>query len=408
MMQLELLKPRVTLWVRDVFVGHASQFEDHGMVPAVEDAPGGTFPRSDAPNATGGRAPSHASPDVVVGRPIDGPEGGMPGAPQGPRNFNNHSLAAVFNHMAGLMGVPPLTGPCCACVALEDEEPQILMRWLTCSLLFGWVTMLPILFMHPHETRPRQHLFRQFLLKPCLIVMFIWILLWFLDCIQVVLGVKIIHPFYYFGILHMLLPGILAWYLLHLQAGDEQLVLDQRADREKQSESRMPFAIEDPAPTLLKELIMMNPVALVWLGACVSIPIVVFSFFTPMKSERGKLAQGFVNIIYAPMILFQCVFGYVLWYSSFEKLPDLYMAGLGLLLSVQCFLIWCACIVCSSRYGRRDLALVVEQRLRRAKAAKDVVDPPSEEDPQRREIAPLDLVDCTEAQNREWELIYSA
>merc|ERR1719183_1561288 len=137
----------------------------------------------------------------------------------------------------------------------------------------------------------------------------------------------------------MVLPGILVWYLEQMQAADEKLVLDQRGDREKQMETNMLLAVEDPAPTLLKELILINPVALVWLGACVSIPIVLCSFLTPMTTERGRLAQGFVNIIYSPLIFIQSAFIYVLWGSSFEKLPELYMAGFGLLLSVQCFVV---------------------------------------------------------------------
>jgi len=409
MMQLQLLKPRVTLWIRDI-LSHASQFED-GF--AMQEGAGAGNP-SGMPEADdrGLRDASHAD-STVIGQPAIGssasPDGDRIAQGVNASTVGMHGGRSIFS-LANILH-PPTKGPVCACVGMEDEEPQILTRWLTCSLLFGWVTMLPVLFMQPHDERPRQHLFRQFLLKPCLIIMPLWILLWFLDCIQMAIEVKLIHPFYYFGIVHMIMPGILVWYLMQMQASDERTVLEQRAARSKEVEARMLMAVEDPSPTFLKELIMMNPVALVWLGACVSIPIVACSFLTPMTTERGRMAQGFINIIYSPMVFIQCAFAYTLWRASFEKLPQLYMAGFATLLSVPCFMIWCVCIVCSSRYGRRDLALVQEQRVSRAKLAKEQLQGSSEtadasnEDATKNEA---DLVDCTEAQNREWELIYTA
>lgn len=418
MMQLQLLKPRVTLWIRDMF-SHASQFEDN-VAPVAEP------PEAARASETEDRGDSATGSSEVIGRPAADSSlrgAGSAEATESQQSSGSGAPSVVRQNpfpifgLAQLMGlVTPPKGPSCACVALEDEEPQILTRWLTCSLLFGWVTMLPVLFMQPHEDRPRQQLFRQFLLKPCLIIMPLWCLLWLLDCIQMAFDVNLLHPFYYFGIVHMLLPGVVVWYLMKMQAADEKLVVDQRAEREKQVDSNMLLAIEDPCPTLLKELIMMNPVALVWLGACVSIPIVICSFLTPLTTERGRLAQGYVNIIYTPMIFIQCAFAYKLWYASFDKLPQLYMALFGLLLSVHCFLVWCVCIVCSSKFGRRDLVLVQEQRLTRGRAAKEKLKgSPSTPDAIVQAVleeidkdAQNDIIDCTEAQNREWELIYTA
>ncbi len=43
-----------------------------------------------------------------------------------------------------------------AVMPLEDEDMLLLMRWLICAMVFGWVTLLPILLIEPHENRPRQ------------------------------------------------------------------------------------------------------------------------------------------------------------------------------------------------------------------------------------------------------------
>jgi len=229
----------------------------------------------------------------------------------------------------------------------------------------------------------------------------------------------------------MVLPAVICWYLLQMQAADEELVLEQRSAREKEvmAGTAPPVAVEDPAPTFLKELIMVNPVALVWLGACVAIPLVVSSFLTPMKTERGKIAQGSVNLIYSPLMPLQLTFAFVLWHLKFEEVPKLYLTGFGLLLSLPCFVIWCFCLVCSSRYGRKDLELVRQQRIERGKALKarlegtnpaQAPNPEQAQDPsgtegQNASGAPLpstswlpsEIVDCTEAQCREWELIYT-
>lgn len=432
MMQLQLLKPKVTLWVRQEF-HHASQFQD------------GLFSREvEAARQQGNPEGGDSSAPTVVGAPGSGGEPQPQGAgPQAApvtlpavrpvRIGAGDTVIMDWNTLAGLaLGFTDPSrcrGPRCACVGLEDEEPQILNRWLACSMIFGWVTMLPVLLMQPHEERPRQQLFRQFLLKPCILILPIWLIFWLLDCIQVALELPIVTPLAFFGITHMIMPAVLCWYLLQMQAADEELVLEQRAAREREvmPGSAPPVAVEDPAPTFLKELIMINPVALCWLGACVAIPLVACSLLTPMKTERGKLAQGTVTLIYTPLMSLQLAFGFVLWHLKFEEVPKLYLTGFGLLLSLPCFVVWCFCMVCSSRYGRKDLDLVRQQRLDRGKALKAKLEgsnseqaqdlagtearTPEVHDPaQLRSAAslPSEIVDCSEAQCREWELIYTA
>lgn len=420
MMQLQLLKPKVTLWVRQEF-NHASQFQD-GLFARDMELAGG---HHQAGSLSQGGARAAPSSGIAAangsGLRAAGLEQGSTAPPSLQAMQIGASEATMMDwvaHAGFIMGLPSLTkGPRCACVGLEDEEPQILNRWLACSLIFGWVTMLPVLLMQPHEERPRQHLFRQFLLKPCIIVLPIWMTFWLIDCVQVAVELPIVTPVYYFGIVHMVLPAVLVWYLFQMQAADEELVLEQRSARAKEIlvGTAMPLAVEDPAPTFLRELIMMNPVALVWLGACAAIPLVCCSFLTPMKTERGKMAQGVVNVIYSPLIPLQMAFGFVLWHLKFQEVPKLYLTGFGLLLSLPCFVIWCLCVVCSSRYGRKDLALVRQQRLERGKAAKQSAENPElapdaaeAQSARERPVLPNELVDCSEAQCREWELIYTA
>jgi len=306
-------------------------------------------------------------------------------------------------------------------MSFEDEEPQILVRWTVCSIVFGWVTLLPVLLMQPHEERPRQQLIRQYLLKPCLFVLPLWILLWLLDCIQVLFQFKLIAPFYYFSICHMLLPAVLVWYLMQMQVADERLVLEQRRARQAEAGSSFPVVAQDPCPTFLRELISINPIALVWLGSSAAAPLLLVSLLTPMQTARGKLAQGYVNIIYGPCVFLQVAFAWFIQQIRFIDLPRVYLASIGFLLSVPCFAVWCLCLVCASRYGRQDLALVERQRRERAKEAAGpaaaqfaTTTPESAASAAEAGETPstasseADLIDCTEAMHHEYELIYIA
>jgi len=390
-MTLQLLKPKVTLWVRAGILEVLLSSQVDPSAEATEPSQQGDA--APPPAAAPGGAPM----PTVLGR---SEEGGW-------------SLNAASS-----------ANPRCACLGLEDEEPQVLMRWTICALIFGWVTMLPVLLMQPHEERPRQQLFRQYLLKPCLIMMPISIIFWVVDCAEMFFGFELLRPFWYFSVCHMFVPGVLAFCLLRMQAADERLISEQRGARQEEAGgSTVPVVVEDPSPTLLKELIAINPVALIWLSCCAAAPLVLASLLTPMQSARGKLAQGYVHLIYTPCIVLQAGFAYAMFNLRFTELPQFYLAGLGLLLSLPCFLVWAVCLCCASHHGRQDLLLVKQQRLERARetlkrspfglaeasgaaagAAPGAAagtgagqEPPSEA-----------LVDCSESYIREWDLVCSA
>jgi len=386
LMQAELTKAKVTLWVRtEVF--HASQLESDML--AEHELPAGAASGRPVP-ATFGAADAEAELEA----PPAGAAFGFSGRP----GEEGSDGALVCAEAVG--------GPRCAVLAFEDEEAQIVMRWLICGILFGWVTLLPVLLVQPNEERPRQHLFRQYLLKPCLLILPLWILFWVLDCIEVAIETQIMHPFFYFPVVHMLLPSVLVYYLMKMQAADEQIVLEQRKSRQaelkKDSAQFQPVAIEDAAPALLKELICVNPVAMVFLGAVASIPILVWNLLTPLSTERGRLAQGFINIMYAPLTFLQVAFCYSVYHFRFIDLPKLYMTTFGLMLSLPCFAVWCLCLMCASRYGRQDMLLVERQRVERAREAV------GEAAPGTAALSATDLVDLTEATQREFEFINSA
>lgn len=426
MMQLQLMKPAVTLWVRPemgLMQDHAGQFREHVFAspfhPDLSDAAGvngSAAPGALAPPA-GASAPG-AAMAVGAGRPIShaGPE-------PTPTNYGASS------ELAGQEGAFPAadhggeaepeggdrTQPKCACLALEDEEPQILMRWTVCGLLVGWVTLLPVLLMQPHEERPRQQLFRAHLMRPCFVVLPIWIMLWVVDCVQLFFAVKLMHPFWFFGICHVLFPAFLFWHMMGMQAADEKLVLEQRKSREAEAGSALPMVVEDPAPTLLKELVTTNPVALMLLGASASIPICLCSWLRRLETGRGRMARDYVLMVYGPLMPWQCVFIQLLWRVKFIEMPQLYLAVLGMLLSIPCFVTWFCCVMCATRYCRQDMALVERQRLERAKEARAKSQlilaelgalPNGEAEAEQGENELL--VDCSEAAQAEWELIYTA
>lgn len=373
MMQLQLLQPSVTLWFR----------KDIEIAPVFLTNPDyQEYQEQQQQQMQGGRPGNDGRPN--------------------PDTIGRVQVVAIAPGILSIV-TTPLPEPKCACVALEDEEQQTLTRWAVCSLIFGWVTLLPILFMQPHEERPRQHQFRQFLLKPSLLVLPIWIIMWILDCIQLMIGWQIIRPLYYFAICHMVLPGILVWHMFQMQKADEQIVLEQRQARKTEMANNQtagpvtPFVCEDPAPILLKELVTSNPITLVWLGAWVSIPLIISSLLTPLKTARGRMAQGYINLIYLPMVFFQAAVLMVVYQVRFIDLPKMYLASFGLLLSLPCFLVWCFCLVCAAQYGRADLTLARKQRIERAREACG------------EPLAPGgQIVDCHESQMREYDMNFSA
>ena len=44
--------------------------------------------------------------------------------------------------------------------------------------------------------------------------------LWVLDRIEVLRAVRILRPFFCYGICHVIMPAVLVWYLFRMQAAD--------------------------------------------------------------------------------------------------------------------------------------------------------------------------------------------
>ncbi|CAK0905259.1 unnamed protein product [Prorocentrum cordatum] len=140
----------------------------------------------------------------------------------------------------------------------------------------------------------------------------------------------------------MALPSVLVWYLFQMQAADESLVLEQRRSRAAEAPYSVGVAIEDPLPTLLKELLVTNPVVLVVLGCCAAIPILLSNAMVTLKTERGRMAQTHLTLTYLPMVLFQLGFLFVLSTVDFLDLPAFYLTGGVYLVSAPCLLTWFA------------------------------------------------------------------
>lgn len=343
LMQLQLMEPKVTLWlVVDL---------DHPAMNELE--------RFDPPEEAEGR--------IELGR-------ATPAAP-----------------------LTPSPGLRCACIGLEDEDPQIFNRWSVFAVMFGWIMMLPILFMKPPPERPRLQIFRQYLLKPCAILIPITLTLWTLDCLSLITMVEYVEPLYYYLICHTFFASTMVWFLMQMQLADERLVLEQRKTRLEEARIPLHVVIEDPAPLFLKELLTLNPVALVYLGTLASIPIVIAQFLCPMSTRRGKMAQGYINLMYSPLALLQLASVYLINQTRWIDLPKLYLLGFGLVLNIPCFCVWCCCLCCSTRYTRSDVSLVQKQRLERASQATN------------QEASFFNnSVELREALHREGEVIYHA
>merc|ERR1712228_261475 len=131
---------------------------------------------------------------------------------------------------------------------------------------------------------------------------------------------------------------------------------------------------------------------------------------TPMQTRRAQQAQGFVNIIYAPLSILQLVSLFVLYHLKFVEVPKMYLASFGLLISFPCIIVWCLCLCCATRYAKQDFQLVHSQRLERAKAVVKQQGKDAEMGNASSESAAgqILLVDCTEAITAEYELIFTA
>lgn len=244
------------------------------------------------------------------------------------------------------------------------------------------------------------HLFRRFLYKPCLIIMPIWLLFWSLDCLQLMLRHVVIPPYVFLAVCHAALPAVIAWYLMQMQAEDEQLVLSQRKERvDAETGASIAVAVEDPSPTYLKELLTCNPVVITAIGVCAALPIVISSLVTPLTTVRGKLAQSYVYLMFGPLVLLQVIFVGGLILIEFTDLPSMYLTSFTLLFRLPPLVIWCICVCFTWRYSYKDVVLVKKQRQERAK---EVVRSEPGGVPEGA------VVDCAESHLREYELTYSA
>jgi len=411
LMQQQLAQSKVTMWVRPDLGCHASDFQ--GLV--LDDVEGTNQPNAgEGPRAPDVEPPpsrdAKADPDAA-----DGQDDLDPTAPQ-PFGRVDNLYVAELRRAADASA--EASAPRVACLALEDEEPQILMRWTACSLLFGWVTMLPVLLMHPHEERPRQKLFREFLLKPSLFVLSLWMFLWFVDCLEIIFIAEILPPFAYFSFCHMVLPSILLKFLCNMQVEDERLILEQRKNRAAEAATAMPFCCEDAPPTFFKELLVMNPLSMVLVGANLAAQICLAAVFMPLQTSRGQLAAKHLKIVYGPLILLQLEYLRLLSQTAFMDLPQMYADAVTMMFFWPCLLVWCTCFLCAARYGRHDLALVHEQRNDRAQEVLKKLEVPgaittaaaaaAAEEGGGNGNSARQNVDCTEAHSREWELTFSA
>jgi len=299
--------------------------------------------------------------------------------------------------------VPSTTGEVnhkVSCAGLEDEEPQMMLRWLICSFAFGWVSLLPVMLVDPHPLRPRQRLFREVMLPACCLIIPIWVGLWVLDVVSILLHKEFIPVFWYYVGLHMGLAGLIVFLAMRLQQKDLEIVDGQREQRRKEvaegdgekSAKVRDFICEDAPPTLLRELLISNPVAIVFIGSLVAFPLFISQILFPLKSARGKLAQTYICISFGILSVLQGATVWFLWQITFENLPRLYLAGFGVLIWYPFFIGYCCCLVFSGHYAKRDLNLIKKQRKERA--AEYGVSGPG-------------MVELMETRSKEWELVFS-
>lgn len=366
LMQLKLTEPVVTLWVRQCM--------------------------------------PHASVDDVFIEEEEEQTASQPG--QGQEAISNGEAGVVQGEVIGAgapanLEVPAGSSECqqVAVVGFEDEAPQVLVRWVCFSFLFGWMTLFPVLFVQPREGRLRQQLLRQYLLKPAMVIMPLWVAMWLINSVEASFGLQLCGPFWYFLITHMLLPPVIVWQAMKMQAADEVLVLEQRKERSKSTGAMR--CIEDPVPMLHKELICLNPVVMVWMGAFAAIPIVVFSVLTPLTTARGKLAQGHLQILYLPCIVLQVYVVSMLRVAVYADPVDVYVDFFGLMLALPCLVLMALGMAFASRHCRKDMDLCQQQRLQRAA---EVATPEGGSPPENI----FKIVDTTEALYRDFELVLSA
>jgi len=149
----------------------------------------------------------------------------------------------------------------------------------------------------------------------------------------------------------------------------------------------------------------MNPIALILTGTFAAFPIMIMSCLNPMQTERGKLAQGYLHMVYLPLTLLQILFIVVSYHVTFLSLPHFYITSARHLISVPCLMLWCVLLFVGSRYGHSDVKLVKRQRCERAHA---LLGRPSESQSDLGVATDSDRIDCSVSSHHHWELIFSA
>eukprot|EP00397_Hematodinium_sp_SG-2012_P016693 GEMP01017040.1.p1 GENE.GEMP01017040.1~~GEMP01017040.1.p1 ORF type:complete len:654 (+),score=102.73 GEMP01017040.1:55-2016(+) len=314
--------------------------------------------------------------------------------------FKAYPGATVIGNKDDANATLPASTHTVSVVGLEDEEPQMLLRWVLCSFTLGWVSLLPVVFLEPHEERPRQTQFQNIFGTAGKIILPIWIVMWIVDSVSIMLHIQLIPPFFYYIIVHMVLAGIVVILGMKLQFQDTEHVCDQRRVRRDEVEAAgdaennvkiRPFVTEDPPPTLLRELLICNPIAVVFMGCLVAIPIVIGTLFYPLNTERGKLAQTYVCMTFGSLCILQLATIGLLWQLTLDIVPTVYLAGFAALVWYPCFIAYCICLLCSGHYAKRDLDLCRRQRIERAAAY----------------VTDKNAVEIGETRGREWELSFS-
>lgn len=206
-MQRELLRSKeVTLWCR-VTAEDPEEFDSNTNINANV---------ADSTNIANNSNNSNTSsvqqlgilPAVTVGVPANTDDNNTDDNIR-ENNNNTKNTTPAYNYAPHV--ILPLKKQI-AVVAMEDEDMVLMFRWVICSMAFGWVTLIAIILVNPHEERPRQQLFHKHLQKIALyFVLPIWFVLWLLDAVQIAFHVAFYKPWVYFLTTHMLVAAVVVF-----------------------------------------------------------------------------------------------------------------------------------------------------------------------------------------------------
>jgi len=382
MMIVELTKPNVKLTLqRDEFnsfddlrpahIGWVGEGDESDCEVDIVD---GRVIELTVMDEDGNRKPATSTSDIVltktVGVPLDIAEGHVPSS------MKHKKEARV------------------ALLALEDEEPSSLYRWLVCSLGFGWITLLPVLLTRNAPGKQRGNIPRDFFLKPAAILIPVLFSLWLIDTAQLLpIDVWIwdgwydlmplVHPFYYFLVAHVVIPTIFATLLFQAAVYDEKYVLDQREDLQEECEIKV--IAEDPNPTILKELLCGNPFFISWVGTCQGLQIVIFSliFRRQFQTDRAKRLCTKISGVYLFTCLFQFLMLTTLYKLEFSSYPSFYVTVFLFVIQIPTLIFLFVLMLVSAGFGKMDERNTNDQRKERLKEA----------DPKCSTVLPVSVLD---------------